>query len=305
LAKRKKKKTSLFNLSFFGGKKSKKRRGKKAINVRSVLTVFGMTAVFVAVGVGFYFLERYVPRPGGQGQLVLINKPEWVNDELEGRLYDIVNLNGGLEINEQTAKRVQQNIEQNFAWVKKAVVRATSSEVLIEALWRKPAVLISAGRKKFYLDGDKVVLDYVEFSGPELLKVTGVRFGSKGLAAGEICELADAAAAVAIVECLNDMDAELTPDNPLIGQVDRIDVSNFNGRHNSRASHILMYTSDNTEIRWGSAIGQWQRNMESTDQEKLAKLYYHYKRNGNSLAGARYINLCDPTERVPQPVDGF
>lgn len=305
MAKRKKKKTRLFNLSFLSGKKGKKRRGKNAINLKSVLTVFGMVAVFVAVGVGFYFLERYVPRPGGQGRLVLINKPEWVNDELETSLYDVVNKNVGLEITEQTSKRVQQAIEQNFAWIEKAVVRTTSGEVLIEALWRSPAVLIRAGRKKFYLDGDKVVLDYVKFSEPEFLKVTGVRFGSKGLASGETCELADAAAGVAIAECLNDMDAELTPDKPLIGQIDRIDVSNFNGRHNSRASHILMYTSDNTEIRWGSAIGEWQRNMESTDQEKLAKLYYHYKRNGNSLAGARYINLCDPTERVPQPVDGF
>jgi hypothetical protein len=210
-----------------------------------------------------------------------------------------------LHIDDHTARRVQQNIEQNFAWVKEAAVRTTASEVMIEAIWRKPVVLIRSGTKKYYLDADKVVLDYVELSGPELLTVKGVRSGSGGFVAGRVCEFSDAAAAVAIVECFNDMDAELTPEKPLIEQIDRIDVSNFNGRHNSRASHILIYTRDNTEIRWGSAIGQWQRNMESTDQEKLAKLYYHYKRNGNSLDGARYINLCDPTERVPQPIDGF
>ena len=49
----------------------------------------------------------------------------------------------------------------------------------------------------------------------------------------------------------------------------------------------------------------WQRHLEAPDDEKLAKLYGHYKAYGSLLGGAKYINLRDPLSAVPQPIDKY
>jgi len=95
--------------------------------------------------------------------------------------------------------------------------------------------------------------------------------------AGEVWKRDDLAAAVDILDMLDRMDKLVTPRKPLLYEIDRIDVTNFEGRHNKRAPHIRLYTKDNIEIIWGAEYGKWQRYLEVTDEEKLAKLYSYYK----------------------------
>jgi len=104
---------------------------------------------------------------------------------------------------------------------------------------------------------------------------------------------------------LDDMDRSETPDKPLLDEIGRIDVSNFNGRDNSRQAHIILYTKDNTEIIWGAELEKWQQHLESTDEEKLAKLYSHYKEYGTLSGDVKFINLRVPQDNIPLPIDKY
>ncbi len=101
------------------------------------------------------------------------------------------------------------------------------------------------------------------------------------------------------------MDRIVTPNKPLLNEIAYIDMTNFNGRKNHKAPHIILYTTDNTEIIWGAEIGTWQRHLEATDEEKLAKLYGFYKEHNFTLADVKYINLRDPQDRIRQPTDKY
>ena len=96
-----------------------------------------------------------------------------------------------------------------------------------------------------------------------------------------------------------------TSQKPLLSEIASIDVSNFNGRKNNSHAHIILYAKDYTEIMWGAEVGKWQQYLESTDEQKLAKLYSYYKEEGTLLGRAKYINLRDPKYKVPLPVDKY
>jgi len=66
-----------------------------------------------------------------------------------------------------------------------------------------------------------------------------------------------------------------------------------------------LYAKDNTEIIWGAEVGKWQRYLESTDEQKLANLYSYYKEYGTLLNSAKYINLRDPQDNIPLPIDKY
>ena len=45
--------------------------------------------------------------------------------------------------------------------------------------------------------------------------------------------------------------------------------------------------------------------LEATDEDKLAKLYGYYEEFGTLLKGAKYINLRDPRDKIPLPIDKY
>jgi hypothetical protein len=122
---------------------------------------------------------------------------------------------------------------------------------------------------------------------------------------GKILEGEDLAEAIKLLELLERRDRIETTQKPLLSELDRLDVSNYNGRKNSRLPHIIMYAKDNKKIIWGAEIGQWQRYLESTDEQKIAKLYSYYKEFGTLSGGVKFINLCDPLDDIPQPIDKY
>ena len=104
---------------------------------------------------------------------------------------------------------------------------------------------------------------------------------------------------------MNRMDKSFTPKKPLMFEIDRIDVTNFRGRRNEGESHIVLYTKGNIPIIWGAEWGKWQQYLELPDQEKLAGLWDHYLQRGTLMGGVKYlyINLRDPQDKIPLPID--
>ena len=274
-----------------------------------ILKVLAVVCVLCGIVIGLMSLEKYVketiPVRQGAGDLVLAEVPLWVSDELQEKVYAIATADGGSLGLDDAAESVQRNIEELMPWLYDVKVTATHNILRVEAQWRKPVALVKSGLIKFYVDAEKVVLDYIEMPDLPIVEIKGLPLVTKIPPLGEVWQRNDLAAAIMILDRLDYMDKSETPDKPLLREIGRIDVSNFNGRHNSRQPHIILYSKDNTEIIWGAEVGKWQQHLESKDEEKLAKLYGYYKDYGTLSGSVKFINLRDPQDNIPLPIDKY
>ncbi|MHC4172684.1 MAG: cell division protein FtsQ/DivIB [Planctomycetota bacterium] len=296
MAKRKRKKNKAKRISFRPGSLRKKKKqktswfGPRLINILKVLAVI---CVLAGIVVGFFFLEKYVKKtvPGSQEtlRLELANVPEWVSEELKAKILAAA---GGqtFKLDEDVALLVAENLA-SAAWLDEAKVQITHDRLCIEGRWRRPLALVKSGLHKFYVDAELVVLDFVPMPHLPIVKITGLSLITRTPPLGEVWQRDDLAAAVTILEQLNQMDKFITPDKPLLYEIDSIDVSNFEGRKAARLPHIVLYTKDRTQIVWGAEVGMWHRHFEAKDEDKLAILYGFYKENGTLLNIVKYIPL--------------
>jgi hypothetical protein len=303
--KKTKRKTKRISFKLGTSKRKKQRKITYRPSLTGILKASAVVCVFVAAGVSLYFAERYVKsaKPAETGPMELVNVPEWVSGELKAKIYDAA---GGktFRLDEEVAQMVAENLAP-VAWLDNIKIRTTHERLLIEARWRKPLALVKSGLQSFYVDDELVVLDFVPIPNLPIVRIKGLSVTTRVPPPGEVWQSDDLAAAVTILAKLDQMDKSVTPDKPLLYEIDRIDISNFNGRENSRFPHIVLYTKDDTEIIWGAEFGTWQRYLETTDEEKLAKLYGYYKEYGSLSGGVKYINLRDPQNNIPQPIDKY
>jgi hypothetical protein len=235
MAKRKRKKNKAKRISFRPGSLRKKKKqktswfGPRLINILKVLAVI---CVLAGIVVGFFFLEKYVKKtvPGSQEtlRLELANVPEWVSEELKAKILAAA---GGqtFKLDEDVALLVAENLA-SAAWLDEAKVQITHDRLCIEGRWRRPLALVKSGLHKFYVDAELVVLDFVPMPHLPIVKITGLSLITRTPPLGEVWQRDDLAAAVTILEQLNQMDKFITPDKPLLYEIDSIDVSNFEGR---------------------------------------------------------------------------
>ncbi|MHC4075010.1 MAG: cell division protein FtsQ/DivIB [Planctomycetota bacterium] len=308
MAKKKKTKRSSFRFSQAG--KKKKRNKDYLPSLKSFAKISAVIIMLAGVGAGFVFLERFVrktvPVSGREAVIELVGAPGWINEQLKERIFNAAKPYGGdLKIDENAAASVQQNIEAQVAWLDDIVVQATHDRVRIKARWRKPLVLVKKFTQPFYLDAEMVVLDYLPMSSLPIVEAKDLPLATKQPLPGDILHSQSLSAGVAIIAKLDRMDDILAAEKPLLYEIASIDVTNYQGRQNSQRPHILLYTTDNTQVIWGAQLGAWQRYMEAPDEEKLTKLYDYYTKRGSLLGSAKYINLCDPQDSVPQPIDKY
>lgn len=264
---------------------------------------------FLAASGGFLrYAEGYVRsvNPVEEGGLVLVGVPEWANWELKNRVAQVA---GGTRfpLAEETAAVVARNLA-SMSWLHDLGVRLTHDSVQVRAQWRKPVAMIEVREtaSKIYVDRELVVMEYLPMSHLPIVEIKGASLNVVPLP-GQVFDQGDVQAAVALAVLLDRMDAEISPKTPLLEQIAGIDVTNYRGRRNAREPHITLRSKDDVRIIWGAQIDEWGRYMEARDEEKLAKLYSHYKEFGSLSAGGklRYINLRNPQDRVPYPIDRF
>jgi hypothetical protein len=283
-------------------------RSKRVSTVRhwnwvGILKVVALLWFLAASGAFLRYAEAYVQtvRPNQEGALVLKEVPPWADRDLKNR---VATLAGGTRIllTEDTAAVVAHNLAA-LAWLDDIDVRVTHNSVCVKARWRKPIALIEKNGAKSYVDADLVVLDYMPMPHLPIVQIKGVAM-AKAPVPGETFDQEDLAAGIKLLILLDRMDAEVTPQNPLLAHIASIDVSNFNGRR-SRAPHIVLFAKEDTQIIWGAEIGEWAKYLEDKDDQKLAKLYTYYRDYGSLGAGVKYIKLCDPQDKLPLPVDKY
>ena len=243
-ARRKRKTSKLKRISFKPGtSKRKKRRqasriGPSLIRILKILAVaciFVCAAACILVGivVGFSFLERYVRETSVVSdkafRLELANVPDWVTDQLEEKVYVAARGDGN------DLSLVQQNIAREVVWLDEVKVQTTHDGLHIEGRWRRPVGLVKSGPRQFYVDDKQVVLDFVAMPHLPIVEITGLSLIIKTPPLGEILERDDLAAAITLLDRLDRRDKIEVSQKPLLSEIDRIDVSNFNGREIGRA----------------------------------------------------------------------
>jgi hypothetical protein len=306
--KRKDKKTKRISFKSAIFKKKKKREFPRlGPGLIHFLKASAAACILVGIVIGLIYLDRYItPAQKGTIELELLDVPSWVTSQLKENIIAVAGGDGDiLRLDENTALSVQNKIEKTFPWLDDVTIRITHNGLRIEGRWRKPVALIKRGLDKYYVDAEKVLLDFVPMPELQIVEIKGLTPLIKTPALGEVWERDDLDAAVAVLIMLARRDRLEASEKPLLSEIASIDVSNFNGRQNNSHAHIILYAKDNTEIMWGAEAGKWQQHLESTDEQKLAKLYSYYKEEGTLLGRAKYINLRDPKYKVPLPIDKY
>ena len=301
--------------SWFSFKKklTKTEKKQRSMAVRNTLIIFIVIIIAVGLVVGFIYLDRFVRqsyRFGSQSlSLEIINVPDWVSPELEKEIADTARKGGTKFIlNEESARRVGENLS-NLAWLYDMQVSVGSRAIVVSAKYRKPIAMVVANDKSYYLDEQAIVLDYVPISKLIIVEITGVpshQLNDRSI--GEKWQRDDVTAAIELIRLLNKMDRQVEPNKPLLAEIKAIDMSNFNGRRSAGQPHIVFYAMDGTEIKWGARIGQWHKNLEAKDEEKLAILYNTYKEYGTIQIRAAqkgsFIDLTRP-QNLSLPIDRY
>ncbi len=318
MAAKKRKKKGITNkisslLSALRRKKKKKQASWVGPGLISILKVLAVVCFLSGVALGLLFLEKYVKDTARTSKdalyLELAGVPVWVDAQLKKKVQDIAESSGAnVRFDDATALSVQLSIEKQFAWLDDVKVLAKPDGLRVEGRWRKPVALIRTDLvEPRYVDSQQVVLDYVPLPDLPIVEVVGIEKISDMPPPGKAWQCDDLAAATTILDQMNRMDKSFTPEKPLLFDIDRIDVRNFNGRRDESEPHIVLYTTDDIKIIWGAEWGKWQQHLESTDREKLAGLWSHYRRRGTLLGGVKYIiiNLRDPQGKIPLPIDKY
>jgi hypothetical protein len=291
-------------------KKQKRKIDLASFYWMRILKVISLTVMPCCLFFGFVYLDRYVKQtvPVAQrtGVLELVSPPWWLNDALKEKIYAAATANGeNLKLDEDAAESVRQNLEKAGGWLDNVKVQTTGQTFRIWAKWRKPLAVIKTTKETFYVDADSCVMDYVEVQGLPIIKIEGVKESVDSLQTGKICRRDDIAAAAAILERLDKRDSLELQGRGLLCEIARINVSNFNGRKSEKNPHIVLYATDDTEIIWGAEVGKWYRHLEVTDEQKIARLYSFFNEKGTLLGRIKTINLRDPKESVPLPIDKY
>jgi len=303
-------KKSLFSFDFLKKKKSsRKKTSWLGPTLISFLRVLAVICILSAIAIGLLFLEEYVKgTTDGSNRtmyLELAKVPSWVDSRLQNRVLDVAGgEEGNIRFDEQAALTVRRNIEEQFVWLDDVTVQAGQDVLRIEGRLRKPLALVQSGvDEKYYVDSERVVLDFVPMPELPIVEIAELSMQPEIPRPGQVWRAEDVAAAITILDRMGQLDRSLTPDKPLLFEIACIDMDNFSGRKDSTLPHIMLYTKDNIEITWGAEWGKWQQYLESTDEEKLAKLYGYYNKFGTLSAGPKYIILRDPQDKIPLPID--
>jgi hypothetical protein len=290
-------------------KSNRRAREKRLAAIRNwnwvaIVKVVAVIGFLAASGAFLRYAEGYVKAvaPIEEGHLKLVGVPDWAKSDLRNRVAEFA---GGtrFELTDKTASTIAGKLA-SMSWLADMGVRVTNDSVLVSARWRKPIVMVDIREenRKIYVDQDLVVMDYMPMPHLPIVEAKGVSLNIVP-PLGQTFDEGDLQAAVDLAVLLNQMDAEFAPKTPLLEQIASIDVSNYKGRKNVRLEHIVLHAKDGALIIYGAEIGQYAKNAEASDEEKLASLYGYYKEFGSFGSEAKYINVRLPQSRVHLPID--
>ena len=262
-----------------------------------------MILSLAAMAWGFRWLEDYawlniMPKKSQSISLILVDKPEWVNLELQNRIFTLARSSTPIVIDEKIAGRIADNLNK-MEWMSNVSVHTLQSSILINAEYRKPEAFISYKDQRYYVDNSLTVLSYVPMPELGILEIKGYHSKSKPVP-GSVWRQDDIEAGIRLIKVLSAMDKARNLSKPLLSEIAYLDVSDY-GTRNANKSQLSLVAHDGTKILWGAPPGKAKANLEADEAEKLKKLYGFYEQYGTIQGVVRYIDPRLPQESIPTP----
>jgi len=217
------------------------------------------------------------------------NLPPWMNDRFYEDIKHVEAFHGQYGIYEKDITRKIAKVYDDIVLVKKVDViqRIFPNKLNIKFTMRKPFALIKKGNITYLVDDECVLLpkEYYKFSDVDYispyiqsrklsrLPLLGKEWNDKKIKAG--IELVRFLRANNIHKLFN---------------IVSVDVTNVHSGGYSGKSDIILWTENNTQIRWGNS-SLFKRPEELTDEEKLQNLLSIAKIEGTSLKQMEYIDV--------------
>lgn len=217
------------------------------------------------------------------------NTPSWVNDRFSKDLKHIAALHDryGMYENDLTTKIAE--IYGKIVLIKKvdSIKRIFPNRLNIKLVLRKPAAVIKSGNNTYLVDNECVLLpkEYYLLPNPEYdspfirsnklarLPLYGSKWKDKGVEVG--------------VELIKYLRANNVHN---LFKILVVDVSNVCKRRFTGKSDIILWTENNTQIRWGCSPLCNEPN-ELSDEEKLQNLLSIAKTEGTDLKNMEYVDV--------------
>lgn len=215
--------------------------------------------------------------------------PSWMNEHFSDDIKQIAALNEHYGMYENNLTQKIADVYEKVALVKKvdSIKRVFPNKLAIKLVLRRPEAIVKSGSSTYLVDEESVLLpkEYytlqnAEYDSPciQSKKLTkfpfyGSTWNDKGIKAG-----------VALVKFLRANNIHN------LFKVVAVDVSNVCKRRFTGKSDIILWTENNTQIRWGCSPLCNEPN-ELSDEEKLQNLLSIAKTEGTNLKKMEYVDV--------------
>ena len=270
------------------------------------LLVWGFMGAMVVVG--FSYLEDYVREISRRRNVALTvelkNRPHWASEELIEQVCLSTGIRGDdFLLDKQLTEKWARNLAEN-PWVKelKLMRKCYDGRLEIDCELRQPLASLSQGQKIFFLDADGVLLPAQPLhqgAGGHLVQLRGAQFNTPQ--PGERINSPALLAGLEVLALIRQVDEQLPRQERLWQELAVMDVSNYEGRLKPAEPHLVLYTANQTQIRWGAAPDRSRPYYEAPAEVKLATLYKSYKRHG-TLEAYQYVDLRDLRKEKADPL---
>ncbi|OQY99933.1 MAG: hypothetical protein B6D35_08145 [Candidatus Brocadia sp. UTAMX2] len=215
--------------------------------------------------------------------------PSWMNDHFTDSIKRVAALNDYYGMYENNLTQKIADIYGGVVLVKDvdSVKRVFPNKLAIKLLLRKPFACIKSRSNSYLVDEDGVLLPkeyytlkdtaydslYIQSNKLTRLPLYGSEWDDKGIKAG-----------IALVKFLRANNIHN------LFKIVSVDVSNVCKRRSTSKSDIVLWTENNTQIRWGCSSLCNEQN-ELSDEEKLQNLLSIAKAEGTNLRLMEYVDV--------------
>lgn len=215
--------------------------------------------------------------------------PPWMNDHFSDDIRRIATLNDHYGMYEKNVTQKIADIYKGVVLVKNvdSIKRVFPNKLAIKLVLRKPVALVKSRNTTYLVDDEGVLLPkeyyplknaeydspYIRSNKPARLPLYGNEWNDKGIKAG-----------IALIKFLRANNIHN------LFKVVAVDVSNVCNRRSTGKSDIILWTENNTQIRWGCSP-LCNEQHELSDEEKLQNLLSIAKTEGTNLRLMEYVDV--------------
>ena len=215
--------------------------------------------------------------------------PSWVTDRFSDDIKHVASLNEYYKMYENNLTQRIADVYGGIVLIKKidSIKRIFPNKINIKLVLRKPAAIVKSGNHSYLVDDECVLLPKEYYTLPNAeydtpciqsnklarLPLYGNTWNDKGVMAG-----------IDLVKFLRANNIHN------IFKILTVDVSNVCKRRFTGKSDIVLWTENNTQIRWGCSPLCNEPN-EISNEEKLQNLLSIAKTEGTNLKQMEYVDV--------------